>query len=149
MFTKEKNPSSSDKQISSSATLISSGTTLKGDVISESDLRIDGTIKGNVKCSAKIIIGATGFVDGNIEGVQADVNGKVQGHIMVKELLQLKGEAKVTGNITAAKLQIEPTATFNGQCQMGAAAVVANDKNNSTKNNIVQMSTDVQPAAAK
>lgn len=148
MFTKEKNPSSSEKQISSSATLISSGTTLKGDVISESDLRIDGTIKGNVKCSSKIIIGATGFVDGNIEGVQADVNGKVQCHIIVKELLQLKGEAKVTGNITAAKLQIEPTATFNGQCQMGTPVVVANEKN-STKNNIVQMSTDVQPAAAK
>ncbi len=144
---KERNPSSNEKQISSSATLISSGTTLKGDVISENDLRIDGTIKGNVKCSSKIIIGASGFVDGNIEGVQADINGKVQGHIIVNELLQLKGESKVTGNITAAKLQIEPTATFNGQCQMGAAIVTNNS--NSTKNNIVQMSTDVQPAAAK
>ena len=145
---KERNPSSNEKQISSSATLISSGTTLKGDVISENDLRIDGTIKGNVKCSSKIIIGASGFVDGNIEGVQADINGKVQGHIIVNELLQLKGESKVTGNITAAKLQIEPTATFNGQCQMRAAIATTNNSN-STKNNIVQMSTDVQPAAAK
>lgn len=143
---KEKNPSSYEKQISSSATLISSGTTLKGDVISESDLRIDGTIKGNVKCSSKIIIGATGFVEGNIEGVQADVNGKVHGHIIVKDLLQLKGESKVNGNIKAGKLQIEPTATFNGQCQMGEVVAAGN---NGAKTNIVQMSTDVPPAAAK
>lgn len=142
MFNKEKT-TSSEKQSSSSATLISAGTVLKGDIISETDLRIDGTIKGNIKCSSKIIIGSTGFVEGNIEGAQADITGKVQGNITVKEILQLRGECNVTGNLTAAKLQIDPTATFNGQCQMGAVAV-----SNATKANIVQMSTtDVQPAA--
>lgn len=143
MFNKEKTSSSSEKQTSSSATLISAGTVVKGDIVSENDLRIDGTIKGNIKCSSKIIIGSTGFVDGNIEGVQADVTGKVQGHIIVKEFLQLRGECNVTGNLSAAKLQIDPTAVFNGQCQMGTAAVA-----NATKASIVQMSTtDVQPAA--
>ena len=144
MFNKEKTTSSSEKQFSSSsATLISAGTVLKGDIISETDLRIDGTIKGNIKCSAKIIIGSTGFVEGNIEGAQADVTGKVQGNITVKELLQLRGESNVIGNLSATKLQIDPTATFNGQCQMGSVAVA-----NATKASIVQMSTtDVQPAA--
>ena len=144
MFNKEKTSSSSEKLSSgSAATLISAGTVLKGDIISENDLRIDGTVKGNIKCSSKIIIGATGFVDGNIEGVQADVTGKVQGNIMVKEFLQLRGECNVVGNLAAAKLQIDPTATFNGQCQMGSNAVA-----NATKASIVQMSTaDVQPAA--
>lgn len=144
MFNKEKTSSSSEKLSSgSAATLISAGTVLKGDIVSENDLRIDGTVKGNIKCSSKIIIGATGFVDGNIEGVQADVTGKVQGNIMVKEFLQLRGECNVVGNLAAAKLQIDPTATFNGQCQMGSNAVA-----NATKASIVQMSTaDVQPAA--
>ncbi len=134
MFNKEKT-TSTEKQVSSSATLISSGTTLNGDVVSDNDLRIDGTINGNVHCSAKIIIGPTGLVDGNIQGLQADITGKVQGNISVSEILQLRGQCNVTGNISAAKLQIEPTATFNGQCQMGTTA------------NIVQMSADVQPAA--
>ena len=144
MFNKEKTSSSSEKLSSgSAATLISAGTVLKGDIVSENDLRIDGTVKGNIKCSSKIIIGATGFVDGNIEGVQADVTGKVHGNIMVKEFLQLRGECNVVGNLAAAKLQIDPTATFNGQCQMGSNAVA-----NATKASIVQMSTaDVQPAA--
>ncbi|HVG13835.1 MAG TPA: polymer-forming cytoskeletal protein [Chitinophagaceae bacterium] len=134
MFNKEKAPSI-EKPTSGSATLISSGTTLNGDVVSDNDLRIDGTINGNVQCSAKIIIGTTGFVDGHIQGQQADITGKVLGNIVVSEILQLRGQCNVTGNITAAKLQIEPTATFNGQCQMGTVA------------NIVKMSSDVQPAA--
>ena len=143
MFNKEKTPSSEKQFSNSSATLISAGTVLKGDIVSETDLRIDGTVKGNIKCSAKIIIGSTGFVDGNIEGAQADVTGKVQGNITVKEFLQLRGECNVTGNLCAAKLQIDPTATFNGQCQMGSVVTT-----NASKASIVQMSTtDVQPAA--
>ena len=120
MFNKEKSSAYSEKSYSNSATLISSGTSLKGDVKSESDLRIDGTIHGNVYSSAKIIIGPSGVVEGNIEGANADITGKVTGNINVKELLQLRGECHVNGNISATKLQIDPTAMFNGKCQMGA-----------------------------
>ena len=67
MFNKEKTSAGGEKQYGSSATLISAGTVLNGDVKSDNDLRIDGTIQGNVSSSAKIIIGPTGFVEGNIE----------------------------------------------------------------------------------
>jgi cytoskeletal protein CcmA (bactofilin family) len=108
-------------------TLISSGTTLKGDISSNSDLRIDGTIIGNINSSAKIIIGASGVVEGDINGNQADVVGKVSGNIRAKELLQLRGESVVEGNLYAGKLQIEPSATFNGQCHMGGNVVGMNN----------------------
>ena len=104
-------------------TLISTGTTLKGDISSNSDLRIDGTIVGNITSSAKIVIGANGVVEGDINGNQADIVGKVSGNIRTKELLQLRGESIVTGNLYAGKLQVEPSATFNGQCHMGANIV--------------------------
>ena len=140
---KDKNSSSSEKGFSNAATLISSGTVLKGDVKSNHDLRIDGTIQGNVTSTAKIVIGPTGFVEGNIESANADITGKVQGNIVVKEFLQLRGECNVSGNLSAVKLQIDPTATFNGQCQMGNAASA-----NTAKASILKMSsTDVQPAA--
>ena len=122
MFNKEKPAPFSEKGTPGSATLISSGTTLKGDVKSETDLRIDGTIQGNVRSSAKIIVGPTGYVEGNIEGVHADITGKVKGNITVKELLQLREKCMVEGNLIATKLQVDPTATFNGKCQMGAQA---------------------------
>ena len=116
------------------ATLVSAGTTLKGDISSNSDLRIDGTIIGNINSSAKIIIGSTGIVEGDIIGNNADVVGKVSGNIRVKELLQLRGQSVVTGNLYAGKLQVEPSATFNGQCHMGA--------------NVVEMSSTEQSVSA-
>jgi cytoskeletal protein CcmA (bactofilin family) len=103
---------------SGSASLISNGTTLKGDITSGGDLRIDGTLVGNIICTAKVIIGANGVVEGDISGQQADIMGKVTGTIKVKELLQLKSNCQVNGNLHSAKLQIEPAANFNGQCHM-------------------------------
>ncbi len=116
-------------------TLISAGTTLKGDMSSNADLRIDGTIIGNINSSSKIVIGSSGVVEGDIFGNNADIVGKVSGNIRAKELLQLRGDCVVNGNLYAGKLQVEPSATFNGQCHMGA--------------NIVDMTTNELAAAAK
>jgi len=139
MFNKDKTFSISEK-LGNSATLISEGTVLQGDVNSENDLRVDGTIQGNVNSSAKVVIGPSGRVEGNIYGKQADVTGKVIGNIAVQEILQLRGESNVQGNISAATLQIDPTAVFNGQCQMGG----------SVAGNVVLMDTmDEQTAKAK
>jgi cytoskeletal protein CcmA (bactofilin family) len=117
MFNKEK--TNTTERGSSSATLISAGTIVNGDLVSDNDLRIDGTINGNVSCTAKVVVGPSGYVEGNIDGQQADITGKVLGNIKAKELLQLRGSCNVQGNIASDKLQIEPSATFNGQCQMG------------------------------
>lgn len=100
------------------ASIIAAGTTLKGDINSSGDIRIDGTLQGNIQSTAKVVIGANGVVEGDISGQQADIMGKITGTIKVKELLQLKGGSNVTGNIYAAKLQIETSANFNGQCHM-------------------------------
>jgi cytoskeletal protein CcmA (bactofilin family) len=102
----------------SGASIIAAGTTVKGDISSTGDIRIDGTLQGNVQSTAKVVIGANGVVDGDISGQQADIMGKINGTIKVKELLQLKGGSAITGNIHAAKLQIETNANFNGQCHM-------------------------------
>lgn len=115
------------------ASIIAAGTTLKGDITSSGDIRIDGTLLGNIHCTAKIVIGSQGLVEGDINGQQADVMGQVKGTIRVKELLQLKGNGKVEGNIHASKLQVEPSAQFNGQCQMepGSGQIkIAGNKHN-------------------
>ena len=103
------------------ATIIASGATLKGDINSSGDIRIDGTLRGNVHCSAKVVIGAHGVVEGDIHGQQADIMGNVKGNLHVKELLQLKGNGQINGNIYASKLQVEPSAQFNGQCKMSGS----------------------------
>ncbi|HNF45659.1 MAG TPA: polymer-forming cytoskeletal protein [Chitinophagaceae bacterium] len=130
MFNKKNNTEMQQSSGSGNGTtIISAGTTLKGDISSKNDLRIDGTIIGNISSTAKIVIGSSGVVEGDLNGNQADVVGKVSGNIKAKELLQLRGDAVVNGNLYAGKLQIEPTATFNGQCHMGANIVDMSNSN--------------------
>ncbi|PWU05166.1 MAG: cell shape determination protein CcmA [Bacteroidetes bacterium] len=119
-----KSKSEIESPSASGTSLIGAGTVIKGDISSNGDIRIDGVLKGNVKSTAKVLIGPDGVVEGDIEGQQADILGKVSGKIQIKELLNLRGKASIKGNISAGKLQIEPTVTFNGQCHMGNEASV-------------------------
>ena len=128
---KSKSDNLPDAPGSGGASLIAAGTTLKGDITSNGDIRIDGNLNGNIYCTAKVVIGANGSVEGDISGQQADIMGKVKGTITVKELLQLKGNSQVHGNLHAAKLQIEPTANFNGQCHMTDANTSVNGNSRS------------------
>ena len=112
-----------DANADNGSTMIGAGTTITGDMESNGDIRIDGVLKGNVKGKAKIIIGADGVVEGSIEGLQADIMGHVTGTIRVQELLFLHGKTQVNGDIYAGRLQVEPTAVFNGSCHMGANVV--------------------------
>ncbi|MBC7933755.1 MAG: polymer-forming cytoskeletal protein [Rhizobacter sp.] len=106
-----------------SASIIGAGNVITGNIEAEADIRIDGTVKGNVYSKAKILIGADGLVEGDIHCREADINGQVNGNINTLELLHLKGNAAVSGDIHTAKLFIEPTVSFNGQCHMGANIV--------------------------
>lgn len=104
-----------------SATIIGAGTTITGDIISSGDIRIDGTLVGNVKSKARVLIGQDGIVEGDVMGQNADITGKVTGSVKVQELLQLRGKSVVAGEIYTGKLEVEPTASFNGSCHMGTA----------------------------
>jgi cytoskeletal protein CcmA (bactofilin family) len=112
-----------------STTIIGAGTTIKGDLESSGDIRIDGTLLGNITAKEKVIIGSEGTLIGDLHANQADILGKISGKIRVDDLLQIKGKANIQGDIYAGKLQLEPSATFNGQCFMGANIVELNAEN--------------------
>ncbi len=122
-------------QDGNAATLISEGTIITGDINSDNDIRIDGMINGNIISTAKIIIGQNGIVNGNIKGAEADLLGKIIGNLKIDGLIKLRGNTSVTGDIYAGSLQMEPTATFNGNCHMGASVVEINAE----KNNVVNL----------
>ena len=121
-----KSKNAFDDASTSANTIIGAGTTITGNISSNGDIRIDGTLIGNLTAKAKILIGPEGIVEGDLECMQADILGKVVGKIKVKDLLNIRGKATLQGDIYAGKLQIEPTATFNGQCHMGANVVELN-----------------------
>ena len=106
-----------------STTIIGAGAVISGNIESVGDIRIDGILKGNLACRSKILLGPEAVIEGDIIANQADILGKVLGKVKVKDLLHLHGKAVVQGNIQTGKLQIESTASFNGECHMGANVV--------------------------
>lgn len=128
MFQKANKTSDST---ATSINLIGNGTTITGDIKSSGDLRIDGTLKGNLSISGKLVVGPSGNIEGNIICQNADISGEIHGKVSVTELLSLKASAKLLGDIVTGKISIEPNATFTGTCNMGA--VVKNITNVSEK----------------
>jgi cytoskeletal protein CcmA (bactofilin family) len=106
-----------------STTIIGTGVTLTGDIDSTADIRIDGTLKGNIISTARVLVGTGGSIEGDIDCKQADVMGKVKGNIKTKEILSLRGDAHIAGDIFAGKLQVEPSVNFNGRCYMTSNVV--------------------------
>jgi|TARA_B100001093_G_scaffold116344_1_gene108698 cytoskeletal protein CcmA (bactofilin family) len=96
------------------------GTAIEGDIKSDSNIRIDGYVKGTISVKGRLVLGPTGKIDGNVYCKNADLEGKLNGVIEVDELLSLKNTAKLQGEISTNKLSIEPGAIFSGNCKMGA-----------------------------
>lgn len=100
------------------------GTTIKGDIISQADFRLDGELIGNFQSSGKIVIGPAGSVTGDIVCKNADIEGKFNGKIQVAEILNVKSKASIQGEVSVGKLSVEPGAEFSASC-----AIKTNIKN--------------------
>ena len=98
--------------------LISNGTDITGDIKSTGDIRIDGTLSGNLATKGKVVIGPTGKVKGEVVCKNSEVSGTIEGKITVTQLLILKASSKILGDIETSKLSIEPGALFSGNCKM-------------------------------
>jgi cytoskeletal protein CcmA (bactofilin family) len=102
------------------------GTKLKGEIESNGDFRIDGTLVGTIKTDGKVVVGSTGKVEGTIICQNADVEGVVKAKLNVSGLLTLKEKSKLEGDVSTGKLAIEPGAQFSGSCKMGEQAKTTN-----------------------
>ncbi|UMB53270.1 polymer-forming cytoskeletal protein [Lutibacter sp. A64] len=109
---KEKQSGVSERNI------IGKNTSIVGDVISEGDFRIDGSIEGTIKTNGRVIIGSSGTVKGKVECSNADIEGVFSGELLVHSILSLKTTAKISGDVIISKLSVEPGAEFNATCAM-------------------------------
>ena len=100
--------------------IVRKGTEIKGDITCSGDIRIDGTLGGTLVSQGKVVVGQSGVIDGEVTCKNADISGVIKAKLTVKELLQLKSTANITGDINTNKLSIEPGANFTGSCNMGS-----------------------------
>ncbi len=148
MFGNKKKESSPKKnsimpsQTSHSLNSLVKGTYLEGVIKAETDFRVDGTIKGSLNCTARLIIGPSGVVEGEVKCASAVIEGRFEGNLNVAELLHIKESAEVSGDIKTSKLIVQSGAIFNVTCKMGTQ-----HSNNSVANSPKQAKSSVKSAA--
>ena len=99
--------------------IIASGTRIEGKFSTTEDIRLDGTIIGDVKCEKRVVMGKTGKVEGNVITVDSAVRGNVKGEIKVSGTLHLHETAKIDGTIIARKMVVDSGASYSGDCRVG------------------------------
>jgi cytoskeletal protein CcmA (bactofilin family) len=116
---------------------IVSGTTIKGEITTNGDFRIDGTLIGSINCKGKIVIGQTGTIEGEVICQNADISGKIKAQIKVEQLLTLKSTSELNGDVITNKISVEPGARFTGSCDMDGGGI--------SKPNIPASNEQVEP----
>ncbi|AWW33116.1 polymer-forming cytoskeletal protein [Echinicola strongylocentroti] len=114
-----------------SSNVIAKETSIKGDIITQGNIRIEGVVNGTLSSKTKIVIGESARLVGNIDTKEAEIAGNVEGEVKCSDILFLKKTAVINGNIHTKKLVIENGAVFNGECKMteNAAGQVKGETN--------------------
>ena len=108
-----------ENPVETSINRIVEGTSIKGDIRCESNIRIDGVFVGDLITKGRLVVGPNGKIEGNVTWQNAELEGQIKGKIQVQQLLTLKSTTKVEGDMITDKLAIEPGANFTGSCSMG------------------------------
>lgn len=99
-------------------TLLMEGTSVQGELVAESDIRIDGKVSGRITCSATLIIGSEGAVEGEASTVNMRVAGRFKGNADVSGELRLEETSVIDGDLTVGALDVEDGAKLNGRVFM-------------------------------
>ncbi len=110
------------------------GTRFEGDIFCESNIRIDGTFKGNLESTGRLVIGAKGKIEGTVTCADCEIEGVLQGKLQAKEKVALKSTARVEGDVFYGQLSIETGAELSGTCYLGTKVKdIASSKTNNTQ----------------
>jgi len=107
---------------------IVAGTKIHGEIETQGDIRIDGTVVGTMDIRGKLVLGPKGIIEGEIKCKNAEVMGSINGEITIEELLSLKASAKIKGDIITKKISIEPGAILTGTINMDGPNNITTNK---------------------
>ena len=99
-------------------TVVGASVKIEGDLVSEGDIRVEGSVVGKIKTSKNLYVGSASHIEADIDAVNAVIAGQVKGEIKIKDSLLLQETGKVSGNISCVKLSITEGAKFTGSCAM-------------------------------
>ncbi len=95
--------------------LVAKGTRIEGQFQSADNTRIDGEIKGEIKCEKKLVTGDSSVIEGKVWASEAVFMGKITGDVVVSGAVQISSTAILNGTLSAKTLQVDEGAQINGE----------------------------------
>ncbi len=80
--------------------------------------RIDGKLKGDVKCTDLLVIGESGTVDGNVNATELVVLGRIEGDIRGAQRVEIGPLGRVTGTIETGALAVREGGRLDAACRV-------------------------------
>jgi cytoskeletal protein CcmA (bactofilin family) len=94
--------------------IIGAGSAVDGDIDVDGLLRIDGDVRGSLRVTGKVVIGAAGRVEASIRAKSAIIGGTVKGDVYVSERLRILAGGVVIGNVFAPCFEAEDGTVVHG-----------------------------------
>lgn len=99
--------------------LIGPSLIVKGEILGDEDLMIQGTVEGKVELRKNsVTVGRSGHVKADIYGKSIQVEGEVQGNLFGEEKIVVRQSGQVRGNLSAPRVTLEDGAQFKGSIDM-------------------------------
>jgi cytoskeletal protein CcmA (bactofilin family) len=95
-----------------------------GQIYIEGDLRIGGTIEGEVEVTGDVEVDDMAKVKASLAGRDVSIRGQVNGAVVARKRLVIARSGSLTGDVHVARLIIQDGAAFSGKVSMGGAAEV-------------------------
>ena len=112
----------SEGLVTQGATIIASGTKIKGDLTLSTSLHVDGEIEGVINSDNVVTIGTKGKVNGDIVAKGLVINGFFKGSAE-SDSVEIQPSGDVTGKLTYGELTIEKGANFEGETIFRSASI--------------------------
>jgi len=111
---------------------IDEGSEIEGKYTFSGTVMLNGKFKGEIISTDTLIIGEKAVVNASIRAGIVLISGEVVGNVLAGERVELRGTARVFGDVEAPVVVVEEGVTFEGKCRMtretdGAAAAVSPD----------------------
>lgn len=103
----------------STTCVIAKGTFIEGKFTTSENVRIDGTIKGEVKCEKRIVMGDTGKIEGDVQALHSTIKGTIEGTVQIFDTLHLMDTAFIKGKIATKTLVVDEGARYEGELMVG------------------------------
>ena len=99
--------------------IIGPGMRVLGDCETEGAVRVEGSVKGNVRAGKAVVVGREGLVEGDIHTQDAIISGTVKGTLRADSRLEVQASSRIEGDVIAGRMQLEEGAELNGAVQVG------------------------------